>query len=98
MAIYEIQKKMHKTPGKPVVFPIETYMVHENNVQMHVEKNPGSIGVVDMETTDTAVTKNQPCLLDFRQSSVIVNSLSSRVQGFSKSRAKEGLQRLRSLL
>ena len=37
-------------------------------------------------------------VLDFRQSSVIANSLSSRVQGFSKLRAKEGLQRLRSLL
>ena len=53
----------HHTLEQDVQEDFETYTVHGNNVQMHVEKNPGTIGVLDTEMTGTALTatENEPC-------------------------------------
>ena len=56
----------------------------------------GGSGLPIAENTSSTVA--EVYMLDFRQPSVIANSLSSRVLGFNKSRAKEGLQRFRSRL
>lgn len=46
----------HHTPEQDIQEDFETYTVHGNNVRMHVEKNPGTIGVLDTlaETIGTA--------------------------------------------
>ena len=56
----------HHTLEQDVQEDFETYTVHGNNVWMHVEKNSGSIGVLDTDTTDTTdtaitATENEPC-------------------------------------
>lgn len=40
----------------------ETYTIHGNDVQMHVEKNPGTVGVVDPVTVTTPTqAESTPC-------------------------------------
>ena len=43
----------HHTLEQDIQEDFEMYTVHGNNVRMHVDKNPGTIGVLD--------TENEPC-------------------------------------
>jgi len=48
-----------QVPEQDIKEDFETYTVDGNNVQMHVEKNPGTIGVVDEPVT--TATPSEPC-------------------------------------
>jgi len=50
----------HHVPEQDIQEDFETYTVHGDNVRMHVEKNPGTVGVVDPVTV-TTTTENMPC-------------------------------------
>jgi len=48
-----------QVPEQDIQEDFETYTVNGNNVRMHVEKNPGTIGVVDEPVT--TATPSEPC-------------------------------------